>query len=71
MNFDADVMDRLREQNRESTAYWKGYHQNERDNYIEPLLTPKQIIYVLFTIRVLLLGLMFWLLGTIIIRSIT
>ena len=59
--------DRLEQQCRENDAFWRGYHYGEG----EPLLNEKQVIYVLFTLMVILLGIFIWLLGTIIIRSIT
>ncbi len=60
-----EAWENLKERQRETDAYWKGYHTND----IEPLLTPQQTVYTLFTIMVVLLGIFVWLLGTIVIRE--
>ena len=62
-----EAWENLKERQKENDAYWKGYRAND----IKPLLTPEQRIYALFTILIILLGIFVWILGTIIIRSVT
>ncbi len=63
-HFDAEVW------KHENDAYWRGYNQAERNNYEEPLLTDKQWSYVWFTILMLLLGTLVWLIGIVALRGI-
>ncbi len=62
--------ERLNEMCKDSDNYWRGYHQAEEDNSINPF-TEEQVTYVSFTIVMILLGIMLWLLGKITIRSLT